>query len=125
MALGDLTKQVAEQAIRSAMAPKPATPSVESMGATMLAQIQAMQKALKEDEELAVWYRDQGDSIRVHEFFFPSWQVAVLTGADREKVVTRVVLPADALRLVCKVVKSPQPAAPARLKFVTPKPKPE
>ena len=56
----------------------------------MLAQVQGMQKALKEDEELLVLFHAGAETIRVLEFFFPSWQVAVLTGVDHAKSTTRV-----------------------------------
>jgi len=122
MALGDLTKQLAEQAIRSATAPKPpAPPQPYILGADLLAQVQAMQKALKEDEELQVLFHAGGETVRVHEFFFPSWQVAVLTGSGPEKSVTRVISPVASLQLVCRVIKAPPSATPARIKFVTPK----
>jgi hypothetical protein len=125
MALGDLTKQLAEQAIRSAVNPPAAPPRPDNPGASMLAQVQAMQKALKEDEELLVLFHAGGETVRVLEFFFPSWQVAVLTGIDRDKSVTRVISPVESLQLVCKVAKAPPGATPARIKFVTPKPKSE
>jgi hypothetical protein len=119
MALGDLTKQLAEQAIRSATA-KPAPPA-ENAGAAILGQLQAMQRALKEDEELLVLFYAGGEAVRVMEFYFPSWQVAVLTGSARDKSVTRVVTPVESLQLVCKVVKAPAGTKPARIVFVTPK----
>jgi len=126
MALGDLTKQIAEQAIRNAVNPPAAPPRPDNPGAVMLAQVQAMQKALKEDEELIVWVHAGGERVRVLEFFFPSWQVAVLTGIDTgagsDKSVTRVISPVESLQLVCKVAKAPPHSTPARIKFVTPKP---
>ena len=122
MALGDLTKQLAEQAIRSATAPKPpAPPPPYNLGADLVAQVQAMQKALKEDEELLVFFHTGGETVRVLEFFFPSWQVAVLTGIDKDKSVTRVIAAVESLQLVCRVAKAPPSATPARIKFVTPR----
>ncbi len=58
MALGDLTKQIAQQALLSATREKePAPPPpVENVGAVILGQIHAMQKALREDEELLLLY---------------------------------------------------------------------
>jgi hypothetical protein len=123
MALGELTKQLASQAIRNAVNPPPAPPRPDNAGAAMLSQLQAMQKALKEDEELNVTVHAAGETMRVLEFFFPSWQVAVLTGLDAEKSVTRVIAPVDSLQLLCKVAKAQPPAAPVRIKFITPKPK--
>jgi hypothetical protein len=121
MALGDLTKQLASQAIRNAVNPPPAPPRPENAGTAMLAQVQAMQKALKEDEELIVLLHAGGETVRVLEFFFPSWQVAVLTGIDKDKSVTRVIAAVESLQLVCKVAKAAPPATPARIKFVTPR----
>jgi len=125
MALGDLTKQIASQAIRNAVNPPAAPPRPDNPGAAMLAQVQAMQKALKEDEELIVLFHAGGETVRVLEFFFPSWQVAVLTGIDKDKSVTRVISLVESLQLVCKVAKAPSPGTPARIKFVTPKSKSE
>lgn len=146
MALGELTRALAQQAIRApvkdvmdALRPpdlagitdalrsaKPAGPAAaESLGATIVGQVQAMQKALKEDQELAVLFHSEGESIRVLEFFVPSWSVVVLTGIDTERNVTRVISPFDSLQLVCKVMKVPASAKPARIVFITPKPRPE
>ena len=126
MALGDLTKQLAEQAIRSATTPKPAPPpQPETMGAVVLAQLQAMQKVLKEDEELVVQCQAAGEIIRVMECFFPSWQVAVLTGANKDRAVVRVISPVESLQLACRVAKTPAGAKPARITFVTPRSKSE
>ena len=121
MALGDLTKQIAEQAIRYAVNPPAAPPRPDNPGAAMLAQVQAMQKALKDDEELLVLFHAGGETLRVLQFFFPSWQVAVLIGIDPDRSVTRVIARADSLQLVCKVAKVLPGAAPARIKFVTPR----
>ena len=121
MALGDLTKQLASQAIRNAVNPPAAPPRPDNAGTAILAQVQAMQKALKEDEELIVLWHAGGETVRVLEFFFPSWRVAVLTGVDKDKAVTRVIAAAESLHLVCKVSKAAPPAAPARIKFVTPR----
>lgn len=122
MPLGNLTKQLAEQAIRSATSPKPAAPpQPESMGAVVLAQVQAMQKALKEDEELVVLCSAAGETIRVLECFLPSWQVAVLTGGNKDRVVTRVISPVQTLQLVCRVTKVAPDGKPHRISFVTPR----
>jgi hypothetical protein len=121
MALGDLTKQLASQAIRNAVNPPAAPPRPDNPGAAMLAQVQAMQKALKEDEELIVLFHAGGETVRVLEFFFPSWQVPVLTGVDKDKSVTRVISAVESLQLVCKVAKAAPGATPARIKFVAPR----
>ena len=125
MALGEFTKQIAQQAILSATekpAPSPAS-AVEPAGSVILGQLSAMQKALKEDEELVVHLLSGGEKIRVFEVFLPSSQVAVLSGIDASRAGTRVVSAVAALQLVCRVSKVPAGAKPARLNLVTAKSK--
>ena len=127
MALANFTKQLAQQALLSATAPAKETPAPapaqkESVCAVMLAQINAMQKALKEDEELVVLFHSGAEKIRVMEIFVPSWQVAVLKGFDADRNPARVVSPAERLQLVCKMVKAPPGVKPARVSLIAPKP---
>ena len=136
MALGELTRQLAQQALGNQMKdlldadplrtakPGGAAPA-DNVGATILGQIQAMQNALKEDQELVVLVGAGGELIRVLEFFAPSWRVVVLTGIDSNKNVTRVVSPIESTQLVCKVVKAQPSVKPIRVAFITPKPKAE
>jgi hypothetical protein len=141
MAIGELTKQLAGQALgdmldslrppdlsritETVRSAKPAGGAGENTGATIVGQVQAMQKAVKEDEELLVLYHGGGETVRVLEFFLPSWQVVVLTGIDTEKNITRVIAPAESLQLVCKAMKVHPPAKPVRIGFIAPRPKPE
>jgi hypothetical protein len=127
MALAGLTKQLAQQALLAATSPakEPATPpqkEKESVCAVILAQINAMQKALKEDEELVILFHSGAEKIRVLEIFVPSWQVAVLKGLDADRHPARVVSAADRLQLICKVVKAPPGVKPARVSLIAPKP---
>jgi hypothetical protein len=46
-----------------------------------------------------------------------------VTGFDPERVLTRVIAPADTLQLVTKVLKVHPGAKPARVNLITPKPK--
>ena len=125
MALGDLTKQIAQQALLSATAPAPkepaAPPAPEALSAVILGQIAAMQKALKEDEELLVLIAIGADRIRVIEVFAPSRQMLVLSGTDQERNWTRVISAVESLQLVCKVMKVSPGAKPTRVALVTPK----
>lgn len=125
MALGELTKQIAQQALLSATTKEPekapASPAAENPAAVLLGQIAAMQKALKEDEELVVTLATGGDRIRIMEIFTPSRQIAVLSGHDGERNLTRVISAIDALQLVCKVMKAPAGAKPSRVGLVAPK----
>ena len=82
-----------------------------------------MQKALKEDEELVVWFANAAEKLRVMEIFLPSPKVAVLSGHDAERNLTRVISPVDALQLVAKVMKVAPGAKPARVGLIMPKPK--
>jgi hypothetical protein len=137
MGFVNLTKQFAQAAIedqvkdvlgvkRPAEAPvaaeKPAVSAVpEDVGAAILKQVQAMQAALKENEELVVLFHSGLDPLRVMDIFVPAPQVVVLAGLDAEKNITRVISPAHALQLTCKVMKIQPPAVPARIRFLTPK----
>jgi hypothetical protein len=126
MALADLTKQLAKEALFSAANPPaaatPAAPAQpESVGNMILGQIHAMQKALKEDEELTLWFGSGTDRIRVFEVFLPTWKLAVLTGHDAERNLSRVISPVESLQLVAKVVKVAAGAKPGRVGLVTPK----
>jgi hypothetical protein len=136
--LGALTKQLGAQALESLRPPdlssiadsligqKPAAPPPSSEpGAIIVSQIQAMQNACKEDQELAVFCSSGTDLVRVLEIFAPSWRVLVLTGIDVDKTVTRVICPVESLQLTCKVAPSPEGSKPARIRFVVPKPKSE
>jgi hypothetical protein len=125
MVLGELTKQLAQQAIISATSKDPAAPSqpasAENVGATIFAQIAAMQRALKEDEELTVWFNSGSERLRVFEIFLPTPRVAVLSGVDHERVFARVISPVETLQLVVRVGKVQPGAKPARVALVTPK----
>ena len=119
MPLGEITKQLALQAIGNAAAPDPPPPV--NLGAAIVVQIQAMQKALKDDQELLILCHTGGETVRVVEVFVPTWQLFVLTGLDAHRNTTRVVVPAEALQLTCKVMKAPPGATPGRVAFKTPK----
>ena len=135
MALGQLTKQIAQQALLDSLRPadaaqvseslktaKTAAGSGEAVCAAMLGQIQAMQKAVKEDEELVVLLHNGMETMRVLEIYVPSWNVAVLTGIDSERNLTRVIAPAENLQLICKVMKAQPGAKPVKVALIAPKP---
>jgi hypothetical protein len=142
MALGELTKQIAAQALKAPVkdvldslrphdaaqaaesaknARQPASPG-ENLCVIILGQIQAMQKALKDDEELLVLLHNGLEIMRVLEIFVPSWSVAVLSGIDSERNVTRIISPVDHLQLICKVMKAPAGTKPVKVGVITPRP---
>ena len=130
MALVDLTKQLAKEAFLSATrepvpAPAPAPPQADSVsiGSLIAGQIAAMQKALKEDEELVVWFQNGGERIRVIEFIMPSWRLAILSGLDADRNLTRVISGVESLQLVTKVMKLQPGVKPTRVGLVTPRSK--
>jgi len=128
MALADFTKQIAQQALLTATAPPkepaPAPPTTgESAGSTILGQIAAMQKQLKEDEELLVTFQQGMERIRVMEIFLASPNVLVLIGPDANRVPTRVVAAVASLQLVCKTAKAAAGAKPVRIGLIMPKSK--
>jgi hypothetical protein len=122
MAFVDLTKQLAQQAIQSAMEPSPAAPPAgDNPGAMIFNQIGAMQKSLKEDEELVIFLQSGADRIRVMEIFLPSPQIAVLTGIDSNRVMARVISAVSALQLVIRNGKAQPGAKAVRINLVMPK----
>jgi hypothetical protein len=122
MAFVDLTKQLAQQAIQSAIQDSPpAAPAADNPGAVILNQIGAMQKALKDDEELVIYLQSGAEKIRVMEIFLPSAQVAVLTGIDANRVITRVVSAVPALQLLVRTGKTQPGSKAVRINLVMPK----
>jgi hypothetical protein len=124
MALGELTKQLAQQALISATEKTekpPAPPAPDNPAAVVLGQIAAMQKALKEDEELVVTLHTGGERIRVMEIYTPSRLMLILTGHDAEGKLTRVISAVDAAQLVCKAAKCAAGSKPARVGLIAPK----
>jgi hypothetical protein len=141
--LGQLTKQLIGEQVKDAIdslrppdlasiseslmgGPKAgAPPQEENIAAILIGQMQAMQKACKEEEELVVLCTAGLETLRVLEVFVPSWKVVVLTGIDTEKRVTRIMAPAETLQLVCKQMSVAPGARPTRIRFIAPKPKSE
>jgi hypothetical protein len=129
MALADLTKQIAQQALLSATQPSKEPPAAtaaattDSPGGVILGQIAAMQKQLRDDEELVVTFQQGPERIRVMEIFLASPSVAVLIGPDAQRSLTRVVAAVASLQLVCKTAKTAPGAKPVRVGLVTAKPK--
>src|SRR5690606_2597110 len=95
----------------------------DSLAAIITAQVQAMQNALKEDKELLVLCTAVTQTLRVLEVFSPSPRVLVLTGIDSDRVVTRVICPAETLQLVCKPVPVREGEKPVRVRFIQAKTK--
>jgi hypothetical protein len=106
---------------KQVQAPPPA--AGEPLGAAILGQVQAMQRACKDDQELVVLCTAGLETLRVLEFYAPSQHLLVMTGIDTDRNVTRVILPIHAVQLVCKVMSVQAGAKPARVNFINPKPK--
>ena len=142
MALADIGRAITGQALDTAKnsmldaikgepAKKPAAPgpthpapTPDSIGSVILAQVQAMQKSLKEDQELVVQFRSGEEMLRIVEIFVPSPQVFVLSGNDGQQRLTRIVTPVANVQLICKVLRVTPGSAPVRLKIMTPNPRP-
>ena len=121
MAIGEFTKQIAQQALLSATSsPKeaPAAPA-DPTASAIVAQIAAMQKQLKDDEELVVAFHQGQERIRVMEIYVPAPQVVVLIGLDANRALTRVISAPAALQLICKTAKAAAGAKPIRVALVT------
>ena len=118
MGIGDLTKQLALDAFsNSGKEAEPSKPP--DLQSVLLAQVQALQRALKDDEELLVQVNTGVENIRVLEFYTPSADVVMMTGIDRERATTRAIMPTASLQLSVKTIKaSPKPL---RIAFRAPK----
>jgi hypothetical protein len=102
----------------------PPTPGADSIGSVILGQVQAMQKSLREDQELVVQFRSGEEMLRIVEIFVPSPQVLVLSGNDGQQRLTRIVTAAANVQLICKVLRVAPGSAPVRLKIMSPNPRP-
>jgi hypothetical protein len=132
MALADIGRALTGQALDTAKntvldainpgpgnKPSAPAPSNDSVGSVILAQIQGMQKSLKDDQELVVQFRSGEEMLRIVEIFVPSPQVLVLSGNDGQQRLTRIVAPAATVQLICKVLRVTPGSAPVRLKIMT------
>lgn len=147
MNIGSIGKAIANQALEStkksvidsvvgpekpktaeaapAAAPKPAAAPSLDIGSIIVSQVQAMQRPLREDQELQVWVRAAHEVLRVTEVFVPHSAVLVFAGTDNQGNVTRVLMPADQVQLVCKIVPVLSGMTVRRVNVVIPKPRPE
>ena len=111
MALGNLTNKLATQALNEQVnkvvdvsvprnppnplnRPRRKPPELLTIwGKLFVAELQAMQKALKDDQELVVTVSTGLDTLRVSDVYLPSGQLLVLSGYDVDRNVTRVISP--------------------------------
>jgi hypothetical protein len=96
-----------------------------STGAAIVGQIQAMQRPLKDDQELAVSVHAAGETLRVTEIFVPNSEVLVLAGTDAQGNITRFITPASAAQVVCRILKVAPGATASRVNVLTPRPQPK
>jgi hypothetical protein len=139
MTIGSIGKALANQAVESTKnsvldavrTPTPAkplaapAPNAPDIGAAIVAQIQAMQRPLKEDQELAVLFRAGDEMLRVTEIFVPNSEVLVFAGLDSQGNVTRVISPVAAAQVVCRILKVQPGATASRVNVLTPRPQPK
>ncbi len=134
MSIGAITKQLAAEALGNQMAEvmeglRPNEPRTgettepESLTAVVMAQVQAMQNALKEDQELLVLCTVGPTTLRVLELYAPSPKLLVVTGAEGERGIARIISPVEAVQLVCRPVPVKPEAKAVRVRMVTGKPK--
>ncbi len=132
MSLGAITKQLAQEALGSQVkdvmdslrpGDSAAAPDSDNLSAAVMAQVQAMQAALKEDQELLLQCMVGPVTLRVLELFAPSPRLLVLSGLDADRATARIISPVESVQLVCKPVAVKPEAKPARVRLVTPRPK--
>ena len=85
------------------------------------AQIAALSKILKEDEDLAVYATVGADRMRVFDVEIASATLVVLHGIDAQGARTSALVHPDALNFVCKVAKLPPGTKRRPVGFHTPK----
>ena len=113
-ALGNQVKEVIE-GLRPGEA---AGPEPESLSAVVMAQVQAMQNALKEDQELLVLCTAGATTLRVLELYAPSPKLLVITGAEGERGIARIISPVEAVQLICRPIGVKPNAKPVRVRMV-------
>lgn len=131
MGFGAITKQLAQEALGSQVKElmdtvRPAEavpPDPDNLAAAIMGQVQAMQTALKDDQELVVQCTVSGSVLRVVEIYAPTPKLLVLTGLDNERAVSRVIAPAGTVQLVCRPAAAKPESKPLRIRLVAPKPK--
>ncbi|MDP9172196.1 MAG: hypothetical protein M3N54_16385 [Acidobacteriota bacterium] len=100
------------------------SPGNENIGPVILGQMQAIQRTLKDDQELVVLFHTGDETLRILEIFVPSLHIFVLVGVDAEQNVTRVVLPAESAQLVFKIMKLAEGAKAIKVNVLSPRPNP-
>ena len=144
MGIGNIGKLLANQAlettkksmIESVMgsdAAKPAAPDAAKalpvatfdVGSIITGQIQAMQRPLRDDQELQVSVSTAHEVLRINEIFVPNSAVLVFSGLDSLGNITRILTPADQVQLVCKIVNLPAGTPAKRVNVLTPRPRNE
>lgn len=146
MTIGNIGKALATQAFEStknsvidAVMPenKTAAPAASSASSTtpvaspvdlsglIVGQIQAMQRPLREDQELVVKVRAGDEALRVTDIIVPNAQLIVFAGADAQGNITRIVSSAETVQVICKVLKVSPGATAVRVNVLTPRPQPK
>ena len=133
MGIGAITKQLAAEALGNQMnelmeglrpgETPAASPEPDSLSAVVMAQVQAMQNALKEDQELLVLCTVGPTTLRVLELYAPSPKLLVITGAEGERGIARIISPVESVQLVCRPIAVKPEAKPVRVRMVAGKPK--
>ncbi len=130
MSIGAITKQLAAEALGNQVMEvmeglRPGeTPAAEpdSLSAIVMAQVQAMQNALKEDQELLVLCTVGPTTLRVLELYAPSPKLLVITGAEGERGIARIISAPESVQLVCRPIPVKPEAKPVRVRIVAGKP---
>jgi len=143
MTIGSIGKGLATQALESAKnsvmdavrSPEPSKQAEQKSAApplpaqdtasVIVSQIMAMQRPLKEDQELAVLFPAGEEMLRVHEIFVPNADVLVFAGVDPQGNVTRVISPVATAKVICKILKVAPGTTPVRVNVLTPRPQPK
>lgn len=131
MGIGAITKQLAQEALGTGVQnvidtlsdnkPEAAPKPPETLTSVILGEVNAMQNALRDDQELLVTCTIGAVTLRVLELFAPSPQIVVVTGSDGDRGVARLISPAAVLQLLCRPVPVKADSKPVRVRLVSPK----
>ena len=132
MGIGAITKQLAQEALGTGVQnvldtfsdnkPEAAAKPPDTLPSVILGEVNAMQNALKDDQELLVTCTIGATTLRVLELFVPSPLAIVVTGnLQGGEGVARLITPATALQLLCRPVPVKPDAKPVRIRLITPK----
>jgi hypothetical protein len=92
----------------------------ENLAGVIQERIQTLEENLKAGEELTVYCDAGRDRIRAHNFEFPTWHLAIVSGLDDDGNLTERIANIQNIELTCKVVKTGSDKTGSKIGFILP-----